>query len=113
MDRRGWPAGWWFEGLTAADIAVGSRTKWLAFPEERERALMADRFFAAGITSAEVRALAEETGTGWLVFRARDWIGWERWMDEQSPAVAVAYDDGEFMIIDVRPDARTDAGPET
>lgn len=101
-DRFGWPVGWWFEGLTDADIAVGSNVKWLGFPDERERALLAERFFEQGMSGHAVTELAAETGVDLLVFRKWEWIGWERWLSEPSPAVSVAFDDGEFMILDVR-----------
>ena len=101
-DRFGWPVGWWFEGLTDADIAVGSNVKWLGFPDERERALLAERFFERGMTGRAVTELAAETGVELLVFRKWEWIGWERWLSEPSPTVSVAFDDGEFMILDVR-----------
>lgn len=100
-DRRGWPLGWWFEGLTEAPIVVGSDPRWLGFPEERAGAALAGRFFDRPLTGAAVAALARETGVGRLVFRKREWIGWQRWLGEAAPAVTVVYDDGVFMVVEV------------
>ncbi len=99
-DRRGWPLGWWFEGLTEAPIVVGSDPRWLGFPAERAGAALAGRFFDQPLTGAEVEALARETGVTRLVFRKREWIGWQRWLAEPEPAVQVVHDDGVFMVVE-------------
>lgn len=103
QSRRGWPIGWWFEGLTEARIAVGSSQKWLAFPEERDNAQLAGDFFDKKRTSAQVAALARQTGVGLLVFRKWEWIGWQDWLAEDDPAVDVIFDDGEFMVLAIDP----------
>ena len=86
----------------SAALGVGSKVKWPGFPDGRERALLAGRFFEQGMGGHAVTELAAETGVDLLVFRKWEWIGWERWLSEPSPAVSVAFDDGEFMILDVR-----------
>jgi hypothetical protein len=103
QNRRGWPIGWWFEGLTSAKIAVGSPERWLAFPKERENARLANQFFQRRLTGAEVVELAARTNVDLLVFRKEDWLGWEAWTAEPSPRVMVVYDQNEFMIVDVNP----------
>ena len=100
-DRRGWPIGWWFEGLTEARIAVGSDPRWLGFPQERERAELAGRFFDQRLTGPELAALAGQTGVDLLVFRKWEWIGWQRWLEEPEPVVAVVYDDDRFLVLAV------------
>jgi hypothetical protein len=101
-DRNGWPIGWWFEGLTGANFVVGSSLKWLAFPRERENARLAGQFFDQKLTSAQAAELAARSRVDLLVYRKWDWIGWEAWLAEPSPAVEVAFDDGQFMILRVR-----------
>lgn len=101
-DRRGWPLGWWFEGLTDARIAVGSDPRWLGFPAERDRAALAGRFFDAPLTGARLTELAADTGVTLLVVRKWEWIGWQRWLDEREPAVAVVYDDDRYLILKLR-----------
>jgi len=100
-DRRGWPLGWWFEGLTDAPIVVGADPRWLGFPAERASAATAGRFFDHPLTGAELSALSTETGIDRLVFRKREWIGWQRWLDEPNPVVRVLFDDGVFMVVEV------------
>lgn len=103
-DAHGWPMGWWFEGLTRARIVVGSNPAWLAFPEERENARLAARFFDRRQTSAEAAALARQMGVGLLVVRKWDWIGWLAWSEELNPQIQVVFDDGTFVVMAVRPD---------
>jgi hypothetical protein len=100
-DRRGWPMGWWFEGLTGARVAVGANPKWLAFPEERENAHLAARLFIGRGGSAEAAELAARHDVDLLVFRKWDWIGWQAWLAEPQPALRVVYDDGDFMVLEV------------
>jgi hypothetical protein len=100
-DRRGWPLGWWFEGLTEARIAVGSDPRWLGFPAERDRAGLAGRFFDAPLTGDELAALAAETDASLLVVRKWEWIGWQRWLDEPDPVVDVLYDDDRYLVLEL------------
>lgn len=100
-DRRGWPVGWWFEGLTGAPIIVGSDEKYLFFPSERDRARLASRFFAPNMSTRQVADLAHRSGVTYLVFRKRDWIGWRAWITEPDPQVRVVFDDNEYMILAV------------
>lgn len=102
-DRRGWPVGWWYEGLTEERIAVGSDPRWLGFPGERERAAMAADLFAPGTTGADLRRRAAAAGVELLVASKWDWIGWERWLGEPDPAVEAIFDDGETLVLRLRP----------
>ena len=102
----GWPAGWWFEGLTEKRIAVGSEEKWLAFPEERANARLAALLFDGTRPSAEIAHLAADRGVALLVVRKHEWIGWQRWLAEPTPALTVAYEDPAadgFLVLAVDP----------
>jgi hypothetical protein len=101
-DRSVWPVGWWFEGLTDANVVVGSSLKWLAFPEERTNARLAAQFFDQKLTSAQVSDLGTRSRVDLLVFRKWDWIGWQAWLEETQPSVSVVFDDGQFMVISLR-----------
>ena len=100
-DRRGWPIGWWFEGLTESRIVVGSDPRWLGFPEEQAQAGLAARFFDRPLTGPELTDLADRSGVDTLVFRKWEWIGWQRWLDEPDPPVTVLFDDDRFMVLRV------------
>lgn len=98
-DWRNWPIGWWFEGLTTAEIAVGSDPRWLGFPDEVRRAELVDRFFTARLDADQLRDLANETGVELLALRKWEWIGWQRWLEGPDPAVEPIYDDNEFLVL--------------
>jgi hypothetical protein len=98
-DVRGWPIGWWLEGLTTARIVVGSDARWLGFPGERTAATTAGDFFDQRLSGDALRALARRTGVDLLVVRKREWIGWQRWLAEPSPPVTVVFDDGETLVL--------------
>lgn len=97
-NSRGWPVGWWFEGLTGdARIVVGSDLRWVAFPAERDSARTAASFFVPGISLARVRELAAGAGVRYLVFSVRDWTGWEDWEEQPS----TVYHSPTYRIIDI------------
>lgn len=102
-DRRGWPVGWWFEGLTETPIIVGADPRWLGFPAEREHAALAGRFFDRPLSGSELTALAAENNVDRLVFRKREWIGWQRWLEPPSPGLRVAFDDGNLVVVAIAP----------
>ena len=102
-DRRGWPVGWWIEGLTDVPTAVGSDQRWLGFPMERQRAEDVARLFDGRRTPAEVRDLAARLGVETLLVKKWEWIGWERWLQHPQPAVEPVFDDGATLLLRVLP----------
>ena len=98
-DRRGWPVGWWFEGLTSKPVLVGSDPRWLGFPGERVAAARVADLFDGTLTPDALRRGAETAGIGFLVCRKWDWIGWEHWLAASEPAVDVIYDDEETIVL--------------
>ena len=96
---RGWPVGWWFAGLTDANIVAGSNTKYLAFPGERDHAILANQVFDQKWTTGQFRQFATERGISYLVFKKWEWIGWQAWNAEKNTALKVVFDDGEYMIV--------------
>ena len=100
-NQRGWPVGWWWEGLTTRRVAVGSDSRWLGFPQERAQAALAARFFSAPLTAAELRALSESTGVRVLACNPREWIGWQRWLAGPDPPVRVLHHDDDWLVMRV------------
>lgn len=98
-DYRGWAVGWWFEGLTSAEIVTGADERWLAFPREIENARLSQRIFERGLTVCQVVSLAAQRHVDFLVFRKWDWIGWISWLEVTGSPIHVVYDDDEFMIL--------------
>jgi hypothetical protein len=101
-DRRGWPSGWWYEGLTTRRVLVGSDPRWLGFPEERTVAEDVGRLFDGSLSPVQLREAAERLGVSHLVLGKWEWIGWERWLAEEDPAVRVWYDDDRTLILALR-----------
>ena len=103
-DRRGWPIGWWLEGLTAVPVAVGSDPRWLGIPAERQRAAEVALLFDGGLSPTEVRERANRLGVELLLLRKWEWIGWERWLAASpAPAVEPIFDDGVTLLLRVLP----------
>lgn len=100
-DRRGWPVGWWFRGLTDGEFVVGSQERWLAFTEEVSDARVARELFAAA-SADEARAVASRYRVTIAVARKWEWIGWRRWVAIDQSPVPVLYDDGTYIVLDLR-----------
>lgn len=100
-DSRGWPIGWWYEGLTTADVIVGSDPRWLGFPVERDAAATVAAIFDGTLTPSLLRNQAQATGISLLACRKWDWIGWERWLAAPRPAVEVVFDDDVTLVLRV------------
>lgn len=103
-DRRGWPVGWWLEGLTEAPVAVGSDARWLGIPAERERAAAVAALFDGALSPSEVRERAGRLGVDLLLVRKWEWIGWERWLAAPAPAVEPVFDDDVTLILRLLPE---------
>lgn len=102
-DSRQWPVGWWFRGLTDAPVLVGSNPKWLAFEQEREEAAFVASLLQPPRSSAEVGALARESGVTRLVVYREYWVGWQRWLREPEPGVHASYGNDTFLVLDFLP----------
>jgi len=102
-DRRGWPLGWWLEGLTTVPVAVGSDPRWLGFPDEQRTAADAVELFDGSLSPAELRSRADRLGVELLLVRKWEWIGWERWLAAEEPAVEPLFDDGDTLLLRVLP----------
>jgi hypothetical protein len=102
QDRRGWPIGWWFEGLTDASIVVGSEPEWLGFPHERELAATADAVMSSTLSPQDAAALARQENIGFVVIEKEDWLGWRRWIQgTTAPAFRIVFDNDEFLVLRV------------
>ena len=98
-DRRGWPIGWWFEALLNRPVIVGSDQQWLAFPDEREHARLAETLFDGRFDADAFRRRATSAGVRYLVILKWDWIGWERWIDAPNFPVSTVYDDDRYLVL--------------
>lgn len=97
-NARGWPVGWWFEGLVSSDrVLVGSDERWLGFPEEREHARDVAALFEFGTPIDEIQRRAESLGIRYLVFSISDWTGWRTWTVQP----AYVFDSPTYRIVDL------------
>lgn len=102
QDRRGWPIGWWVEALQERPVYTGSNLQWLAFPEERDRAVATSALLAS--PSAKVlRERAHDLGVDYLIASKWDWIGWDRWLNDAVDAPVIVYDDDETIVLRIAP----------
>lgn len=99
-DRRGWPVGWWYEALQQRPVLTGSDPRWLAFPDERNRADAVQALFATR-NGQELRELSTQLEVDTLVVRKWEWIGWDRWLDDPAEAPTAVFDDGVTLILQV------------
>jgi hypothetical protein len=104
-DRNDWPVGWWFEGLAPERVVVGSDLQYLAFPGERRDATLVATIFDPRLSGADAARLASANDVGMLVFNKLAWPGWTAWVDGDAPGFEVAYADGDYMVVAVRPTA--------
>ncbi|MCA9879106.1 MAG: hypothetical protein KC442_15045, partial [Thermomicrobiales bacterium] len=101
-DHRGWPVGWWYEALQDRPVYVGSDPVWLAFPQERDRAARVTALLSAP-TAGALHQQAEDLGVAYLIVRKWDWIGWDRWLATPASDIAITFDDGETLILQLSP----------
>lgn len=102
-DRRGWPIGWWVEGLTTVPVAVGSDARWLGFPDEQRKATAVATLFDGSLNPAQIRKRAQAADISLLLVRKWEWIGWERWLASDAPAVAPVVDTDELLLLQIQP----------
>jgi hypothetical protein len=100
-DHRGWPIGWWFEGLLDRPVIVGSNPRWLAFPAEREHARLAESLFDGRLAAETFLRRAVSADVRYLVVAKWDWIGWERWLANPEFPLTTIYDDDRYLVLRV------------
>ena len=101
-DRRGWPVGWWWRGLSTDTVLVGSHARWLAFEDEREEARVIGRLLRT-LDGSEAARFAREHRIGRVVVYREQWIGWQWWVREAPSEFTLAHVNDEFAIVDIAP----------
>jgi hypothetical protein len=69
--NNGHPLGWWVEGYTAVPTYSGIDPRWLAFPEEREQAEIANSIFSGDLSADEVLEIIRDAGADYLAVDSR------------------------------------------
>ena len=100
--HNGNPAGWWVEGYAELPTWTGVDLEFLAFPEEREQAEVANSIFGGELSDAETIALLRQIGADYLVVDRRGPDA--AWLDsELARSLPVLDDTSHLVILEARP----------
>ena len=103
--NQGHPLGWWVQGYAGVPTYSGIDLRWLAFPEEREQARIANELFGGHLEVEEAAEMLASVGADFLVIDRRDPTG--TWFESGlSSAFPVIYDSGAVVIARAEPMAQ-------
>jgi hypothetical protein len=103
--NQGHPLGWWVQGYAGIPTYSGIDLRWLAFPEEREQARVANELFRGDLEVEEAAEMLASVGADFLVIDRRDPTG--TWFESGlSSAFPVIYDSGAVVIARAEPFAQ-------
>lgn len=101
---RGWPTGWWIEGLARVPTYIESDPRWLAFHEEKQHAAIASEIFAE--TDPQLALLrARQERVTLLVIDVRHNRAADRWLatGRVNGPLGVVYQNPSLVIFRVAP----------
>jgi hypothetical protein len=100
--NQGHPLGWWVQGYAGIPTYSGIDLRWLAFPEEREQARIANELFRGELDVEDAAEMLASVGADFLVIDRRDPTG--TWFESGlSSAFPVIYDSGAIVIARAEP----------
>lgn len=100
--NNGHPIGWWIEGYAGLPTWTGLDLIWLAFPDEREQAEVANSFFLGDLSEADSVAVLREIGADYLVVDQRGPDA--EWLEgEFARSLPVVDDSSHLIILEARP----------
>ena len=100
--HNGMPVGWWIEGYGERPTYSGHDVRFLAFPDEREQAEIANDIFGGVLSDAETIAMLREVGADYLVVDRRGPDA--AWLDSAlARSLPVLDDTSHLVILKVRP----------
>jgi hypothetical protein len=80
---------------------VGSDPQWLAFPEERANARIANGFTTRPMSSAEALSYATDNGVDLLLTARSDWIGWRSWVQESDAQITIVFENERYVVLEL------------
>jgi len=95
--RRGMPIGWWTQGYAQRRSYSGHDTAYLAFPDEREQAELANTFFSGELSDTDAIALLNSTGADFVAVDRRGPDA--RWLRSEFARSFVVVDDSSNIVI--------------
>ena len=108
MGHHGNPIGWWVEGYAGVHTYSSVDPRFLAFPDERQHAMIAIDFFSGRLTVEESRELVEASGADFLlVDRRGSDAGWLA--GESAKGLQRLIDSATIVILEATPRVRNAA----
>ena len=96
------PVGWWVEGYAERPTYSAHDERFLAFPDERDQAEIANRIFSGSLSSEEVSNELLRIDAQYLVVDKRG--PHSSWLEtEYARSLAVVHDDSNLVVLEVRP----------
>jgi hypothetical protein len=101
IGHRGMPVGWWVEGYAERPTYSAHDERFLAFPDERDQAEIANRIFGGILSTEEVSNELVRIDAQYLVVDKRGpqsaWL-----QSEYARSLAVVHDDSNLVVLEVR-----------
>ena len=91
------PVGWWTQGYAQRRTYSGHDTAYLAFPDEREQAELANTFFSGDLTDAAALSLLDRAGADFVVVDRRGPDA--RWLRSDLAQTFTVVDDSSNIVI--------------
>lgn len=103
--HHGNPTGWWVEGYAENPTWTGVDLAFLAFPEEKQQAEVANSVFSGHLTDSEMTAVLEGSGAGFLIVDRRGPDS--AFLNTDVARSMTVFDSSsELVILDVRGEGR-------
>ena len=98
--RHTMPVGWWTQGYGQRQAYSGHDTAYLAFPDEREQAELANTFFSGSLSDSAAMSVLHDTGADFVAVDRRGPDA--RWLNsELAQTFPVVDDSSNFVILEV------------
>ena len=91
------PVGWWTQGYAQRRAYSGHDTAYLAFPDEREQAELANSFFSGDLSDRAALSLLERTGADFVAVDRRGPDA--RWLRSDLAQTFTVVDDTSNIVI--------------
>jgi hypothetical protein len=95
--HHGNPIGWWVQGYAERPAYTAMNPAFLAFPDEREQAEIANKFFSGELSEEESLEVLEEIGARYVVVDKRHSDWW--WLESDLARSFVVIDDSSNITI--------------
>jgi hypothetical protein len=95
--RQSMPVGWWTQGYAQRRSFSGHNTAYLAFPDERQQADLANLFFSGDLSDAQSRSLLESIGADFVAVDRRGPDA--KWLRSEFAQTFTVVDDSSSIVI--------------